>query len=56
MFHEQMNAIQHKKRLHDFNLLKEKKADELRNKSLRTSQEVIITFIQQLFIMNIDFD
>lgn len=36
-----MNALQHKKRLHDLNLLKQKKADEIRNKSLQISQEVI---------------
>lgn len=40
-FYEQMNALQHKKRLHDINLLKQKKADEIRNKSLQISQEVI---------------
>lgn len=35
-----MNDLQHKKRLHDLNLLKQKKADEIRNKSLQISQEV----------------
>ncbi|KAE9534304.1 hypothetical protein AGLY_008394 [Aphis glycines] len=42
-FYEQMNALQHKKRLHDINLLKQKKADEIRNKSLQISQERIIS-------------
>lgn len=40
-FYEQMSTLQHKKRLHDLNLLKLKKADEIRNKSLQMSQEVI---------------
>ncbi|XP_026810385.1 dynein regulatory complex subunit 4-like isoform X2 [Rhopalosiphum maidis] len=42
-FYEQMNALQHKKRLHDINLLKQKKADEIRNKSLQISQERIMS-------------
>jgi len=37
-----MNTLQHKKRLHDINILKQKKADETRNKSLQISQEVIL--------------
>ncbi|XP_022183449.1 golgin subfamily A member 6-like protein 22 isoform X2 [Myzus persicae] len=42
-FYEQMNTLQHKKRLHDINLLKQKKADEIRNKSLQISQERIMS-------------
>ncbi|VVC24641.1 Protein of unknown function DUF4659 [Cinara cedri] len=38
-FYEQMNALQHKKKLHDINLLKQKKAKELRIKSLQLNQE-----------------
>jgi len=41
-FYEQINTLQHKKRLHDINILKQKKADEIRNKSLLISQEVSI--------------
>lgn len=40
-FYEQINALQRKKRLHELNLLKQKKADEIRNKSLQMSQKVI---------------
>lgn len=40
-FYEQMNTLQHKKRLHDLNLLKLQKANAIRNKSLQMSQEVI---------------
>lgn len=48
-----MNALQHKKRLHDINLLKQKKADEIRNKSLQISQEVIFVHSKAVF-KNID--
>lgn len=41
-FYEQMNTLHHKKRLHDINVLKQKKADEIRNKKLQISQEVIL--------------
>lgn len=41
---EQTNRLQHKKKLHELNLLKQKKADEIRNKTLQMSQEV--TFIR----------
>lgn len=41
-YYEQTNKLQHKKRLHDLNLLKQKKADEIRNKTLQMSQEVIL--------------
>jgi len=44
-----MNSIQHKKRLHDLNLLKQKKANELRNKSLQMSREVIIILLEVVF-------
>lgn len=37
-----MNTLQHKKKLHDLNLLKQKKANETRNKSLQISQKVIL--------------
>lgn len=40
-FYDQINALEHKKRLHNINLLKQKKADEIRNKSLQINKEVI---------------
>lgn len=48
-FFEQMNNLQHKKRLHDINILKQKKADEIRNKSLQISQEVILVNSRAVF-------
>ncbi|CAI6346655.1 unnamed protein product [Macrosiphum euphorbiae] len=41
--YEQMNTLHHKKRLHDINLLKQKKVDEIRNKKLQISQERIMS-------------
>lgn len=36
-----MNTIQHKMKVQDLNFLKQKRADEIRNKSLQMNQEVI---------------
>jgi len=54
-FYEQMNTLHHKKRLHDINLLKQKKADEIRNKSLQINQEVILVRSRAVFKISLNF-
>jgi len=54
-FYEQMNTLHHKKRLHDINLLKQKKADEIRNKSLQINQEVILVHSKAVFKISLNF-
>lgn len=50
-----MNTLHHKKRLHDINLLKQKKADEIRNKSLQINQEVILVHPRAVFKISLHF-
>jgi hypothetical protein len=47
-FYDQMNDIKYKMKMQDLNLLKQKRADEIRNKSLQRNQEVIFNYWELL--------